>query len=154
MAPCGIPYVDLDLERDRGGDESGVARHGEITELANLPEVLYLYRVHSKSVNVRQMEETRMQCAFAVRCAELRRDRLPETSFDSFLAERDDSPVWERVAEFLDVAALRQYRLALPDLLGGRPVRGFARLAASGLISPRWTAQYVRKLVRRPLRTR
>ena len=129
-------------------------RVSEISRLANLPDVFLLYRVHPSSVNVRQMAETRLQCAYAIDCAHRRRQGLKERDFKEFLAHRRQRSLSQRALEAMDTVALKHYRRALPDLLNGSVVRGGLRLGVSALCSPRWTAQFLRRRLRSPLASR
>ena len=129
-------------------------RISEVSRLANLPEVFLLYRVHPTSVNVRQMAETRLQCAYAIDCAQRRRQGLQESDFGEFLTHRRQRSWPQRALEAMDTVALKHYRRALPDLLNGSVVRGAVRLGVAALCSPRWTAQFLRRRLRNPIPSR
>jgi glycosyltransferase involved in cell wall biosynthesis len=132
-----------------GEDWDLFLRTGEATRLANLDQVLHLYRVHSSSVNVTHLGEVRTQVGYACHCARLRAERHPEISFGEYVARQCARPFWQRAADRMDCSALGQYRRALSDVLSEHRVKGYTRLAWAALCSPRWTAQRITRMTRR-----
>lgn len=124
-------------------------RMGEVSRLANLNEMLYLYRVHSGSVNVKRQAQIRMQSAYANCCAKRRAESRPEPSFEKFLEEHRARPFWKHIMDAMDVYALSQYRLALADILDLHPIKGYTRLGWAAICSPRWTAQRISRTIRK-----
>jgi hypothetical protein len=88
----------------------------------------------------------REHIAFACERARCRREQRPEIEFDEFQGWRASRPWWRRVNESVVAHALGHYRLALADILGNRPVRGYVRLAWAAACCPTWT---LRRLGRR-----
>jgi len=132
-----------------GEDWDLFLRMGEATRLANLDQVLHLYRVHSSNVNVTHLREVRTRLGYACHCARLRAERQPETSFGEYVARQCARPFWERAADRMDCHALAEYRRALSDILSEHRVKGYTRLAWAALCSPRWTAQRITRVMRR-----
>lgn len=132
-----------------GEDWDMFLRMGEVSRLANLKEVLYLYRVHPGSVSVRHLAQVRMRYAHACQCAQRRAEGRFEITFDEFLAEQCARRFWQRAAEVMDLYALAQYRRAVADILSPHWARGYARLAYAGLCSPRWTSQRISRAIRK-----
>jgi glycosyltransferase involved in cell wall biosynthesis len=120
-------------------------RLSEATRLANLPDVLFLYRLHGGSVSSTRLEDCRTQIAYARCCARKRAASEREPTLAEFLAAESDVAWLRRLARNLDVHSWAQYRQAMADVLGDRPAAGYARLAFAGLCSPsrscRWVAR-------------
>ncbi|WP_419581042.1 glycosyltransferase family 2 protein [Stieleria magnilauensis] len=111
-------------------------RMGEVGELANLPEPLLEYRIHTGSINGKHMRKLQASIEFACELARRREENLPEIAYEDYFAQRERAGLANRLAKQINVYALLQYRLASIDLLGGHRLRGYARLAWSGLCSP------------------
>ncbi len=124
-------------------------RMGEVTRLANLNEVLYMQRLHSASICVK--EQAKIQNHYAYVCGAARRlaEGQTEITFDDFLISRRARPFWQRIAELMDIYALGQYRHALTEILSSHRVRGYARLAYAALCSPRLTSQRIARAIRK-----
>jgi len=122
---------------------------GEACRMANLQEVLYLYRLNADSVSVKQMLEVRMRYNHACHCARRRTQGRREISFAEFVAEQSSLPVWQRAASALDVYALAQYRQSIAEILNSRWVIGYPRLVWAAISSPRWTFQRIVREVRK-----
>jgi hypothetical protein len=122
-----LPLVD---------DWDMMLRMGEVSQLANLPNVLHQYRVHDRSLTGSRMGRMRFSIALACELARRRQNGLSPISLEEFQAERDARPVWQRAAEAVDLHARAQYRVALAELYGGHRLRGSARLAWAAICSP------------------
>lgn len=132
-----------------GEDVDVFFRTGEASRLANLDKVLYLVRIHRKSLVTTQPDENRTQCEYARHCAQRRAKGSPEISFSEFVAGQRDRPFWQRAADAMDLYALTHYRLAMADIFGSSPVKGCARLVWAALSSPRWTLQRMYRALRK-----
>ena len=132
-----------------GEDWDMFLRVGEASKLANLNEVLYLYRLHFFSVNIRHLDKIRTDIAYACHCAKHRAAGHPEISVKEFLIEQSARPFWHRLAEAMDVYALGQYRRALVDILNSNCLKGYAQLAYAVLCSPRWSIQRISRAIRK-----
>ena len=132
-----------------GEDWDMFLRMGEAAKLANLDEVLYLYRLNCASINVNQLMEVRMRYNHACHCAKRRAEGQSEISFDKFIAERRAWPFWQRASDVMDIYALAQYRRALAEILGSHRAIGYARLVWAALSSPRWTSQRIYREIRK-----
>ncbi|OEU52054.1 MAG: hypothetical protein BA871_04630 [Desulfuromonadales bacterium C00003096] len=132
-----------------GEDWDMFLRMGEATKLANLEEVLYLYRLNSASITVRQLLETRMRVNHACHSAAQRAEGLPEISFDTFVAEQHRRSFLQRAGNAMDTYALAQYRHALAEILGSHRVLGYARLAWAAMCAPRRTSQRIYRKLRK-----
>ena len=124
-------------------------RMGEVSKLANLNEVLHLYRLQPLSAGVRQLVLIRARYAHACDCAKRRVEGRPEITFDEFLIEQRARPFWKRAAEVMDVHAKGQYRRALTEILSSHRFRGYARLSWAAMCSPRLTSQRIARAIRK-----
>ena len=123
-------------------------RMGELSEIANLDEVLHQYRVHEGSLNGSAMRRMRFSIDYACELARRRQAGQPTMSPEEFRSQRERQPWWRRAQDSIDIHARCQYRLALADSNGGRPLRGKARMAWAGLCSPRLTAERIGRMLR------
>ena len=124
-------------------------RMGEAAKLANLNEVLYLYRLNPNSVSVKKFLEIREKYSYSCHCARQRAEGRPESTFEEFAAEQRARPILQRATETMDIYALAQYRKALAEILGPHPVLGYIRLAWAAISSPRWTIQRISREIRK-----
>jgi glycosyltransferase involved in cell wall biosynthesis len=124
-------------------------RMGEAAELANLDQLLHYYRVHPGSLNGSGMKRMRLSIDFACEVARRRRAGKPPISIEEFQTRRRSRPLWLRGRDHLHAYALSQYRMAVAEQCGGRPVRGSLRLAWAATCAPHLTAQRVQRMLRR-----
>ncbi len=117
-------------------------RMGEVASLANIAEPLLNYRIHTGSINGRQMRRLRLSIDYACYLAHCRKNGQSPLSLDAFEKAR---PVTARWSGNLDVYSLLQYRLGLADLLGDRPLRGYCRIVWSAICAPQRTINRLRR---------
>jgi glycosyltransferase involved in cell wall biosynthesis len=111
-------------------------RLAEISELANLADILLSTRFHTGSVNGRRIVEAQLHNEYAATLASLRKTHSAEISYDEFL-EHHRSHSWPRSWMFLlDCHSIGQYRVAVADIYNGKILQGYARLGLSMLMSP------------------
>ncbi len=122
-------------------------RIGEVSELANIDEVLHQYRVHLGSLNGKGMRRMRLSIDYARERARRRQQGEPEVSHEQFTAERNSRPLLARTAEAIDLHSRCQYRLALAELYGGRAMRGYLRIGWAAFLAPRLTLQRVGRIL-------
>jgi glycosyltransferase involved in cell wall biosynthesis len=120
-------------------------RMGEAAELANLSEPLLHYRIHTGSINGRHMRKLRASIDFACELASRREQGLPDIPYADFFAKRERRGLIGNVRHEMGVYALLQYRLALIDMLGGHPLRGYGRLIWSAVCSPARTLNRLKR---------
>jgi glycosyltransferase involved in cell wall biosynthesis len=123
-------------------------RMGEQAALANLDRVYLQYRVHEGSLNGSQMAEIRQRIAYSCDAAERRATKRSAITYEEYVAERSQAPLWRRLGRALDVYAMLQYRRAVAEMLGSRPALGYARLAWAATCSPQLTSQRVVRVAR------
>ena len=148
--------IDSDRLKSIGGywslrlidDWDMMLRMGEISQLANLDEVLVHYRVHSGSLNGTDMLRMRRSIAYAAELAQLRQADMPPISYETFVETLDNAPLSHRIAERARVFALTQYRIAVADQCGGRKIAGTLRLGFAALFSPQRTFDRIGRMMR------
>ena len=112
--PVGMADNDWDL----------VLRLAEAAPLANVDEVLYLWRVHPRSVCARNTVETQIWIAYACDGARCRACGRREITFEEFVVERQQRPFWQRWQDNLDYYGAGQYRAAVVEVLSAHRLRG------------------------------
>jgi glycosyltransferase involved in cell wall biosynthesis len=131
-----------------GEDWDLFLRMTELCRVANLDEILYLYRVHKGKTTTVQAEHVRLRYAHACECARVRCEGGVEKNFSDFCERQRTRPLWKRWAEQLDECASSIYREALQYILNGCPLKGYARLMLAAMLSPKRLAQRVQRAVR------
>ena len=126
-------------------------RMSERAELANLGELLVYVRLLETSIQGRHMAEVRQRIAYATELALRRRSQREPIDYEQFCQQRAADPLWQCAAEAMEAYAKRQYRYAMPEILGDRRLRGYARLAWAAVCSPQLTWQRVCRVARHHL---
>ena len=122
-----------------GEDWDLYLRMGEHWKLANHPEALLSYRYHAGSINGARMAELRKRIRYHCDCAERRSENLAEISYEEFsLIETQQGTIRKLLRRSEDLSRAR-YHGAIADILGGNPVRGWARLGTAAATSPHLT---------------
>ena len=111
-------------------------RMGEVGDLANLNESLLQYRIHTGSINGKHLRKLQASIEFACELARRREEKLPPISYEDYFEQAKDRGFFAKLKKNVSVYALLQYRLALIDLHGGHPLRGYGRLCWAVLCSP------------------
>lgn len=130
-----------------GQDWDLFLRLADVCRLANLKDVLYLYRLHRGSINAVQANHVRLQRSYACYCARQRARGLEEHSYDWFVATTQMS-ITARASRWFDIVAYEQYRRGIADVLCAHPVKGYARLILAATLSPSRVAGRMRRLLR------
>ncbi len=133
-----------------GEDWDLILRMAEVSRLANLPDLLYRWRIHAGSVNYNHLQQVQTRNRHAMLCAQRRRQGQPEIAFDDYVQQLHRRPWWQRAAESADYYALTLYRRAMEDILNSHPLRGYRRLAWASLCSPRRLATRIYRALRFP----
>lgn len=123
-------------------------RVGEVSELANVPEVLLHYRVHEGSLNGKSMLRMHRHISYAIERANRRSHNKAQISFEEFEALMAKRPVWRKWSEGLHVYALAQYRVAIAEIHGGKKLGGYLRLGWSACCSPSRTIHRLGRILK------
>lgn len=134
-----------------GQDWDLFLRLSETSELANLPQTHYLWRLHKANSVLRRLIEAKIGIDYGCYCSELRMQGIPELAFEEYYRQ-ETQKLWQRLRRFSDVFALSQYRKGLAEIGDGQPFRGYARLALSVLCSPPRTAARAGRMLRSIIR--
>lgn len=111
-------------------------RIGEKSRLANLAEPLLSIRFHPTSINGRRMVESQLHNEYACELARRRNSGREKISYEQFYASHRYRR-WPRSMFFkMDCYAVAHYRRAVAEILDGRALIGYPRLAFSMLCSP------------------
>lgn len=131
-----------------GEDSDLHLRLTEATRVANLNEVLYLYRLNPQSANLLNRQIIQLRNAYACDCARRRTANQEEISYENFSAQWSRRPIWKRWLDLLDQIAAIQYRKAMADVLNDDRIVGYVRFLVAAAISPQRVLQRIRRTVR------
>jgi glycosyltransferase involved in cell wall biosynthesis len=131
-----------------GEDWDLFLRATEITQVANVDEPLYWYRIHLNNTNFQQARTLRLRYAHACDCARRRAEGLAKLSFSEFVDCQSSISIWRAIVDDLDQFSGLQYRKAIGEILDGRAARGYARLAMAAGCSPGRLLQRLRRQFR------
>lgn len=137
-------YWDLHHTYDDWDMFLRISEHGK---LANLPDVLYQYRLLPTSLVGSRSLEMRAYYQYAVNRAIRRRDGKPHQSIEEFFLEHRKRPWLRRKLETIGVYALDQYRVANGEICDGEKLRGYSRLAWSAVCSPNRTINRLSRIL-------
>ena len=134
-------------QHDIAEDWDMFLRMGEISRLANLPEIVLSYRFHTGSINGRRIVEAQLFNEYAADAAHRRKSGQPPQSVDEF-RQSHRSRHWPASWIFYaDSQSIGQYREAIAEIYDGRRVLGYGRLAMAALMSPTRAARRVRNMI-------
>lgn len=122
-------------------------RMGEVAELANIDEVLHHYRVHGGSLNGQAMRRMRSHIAFACELADRREAQAPAISYDEFMEQQKKRPAYIRLKDAMLSYSLHHYRVAVADIYGSHPVKGYLRMGWAAACNPWWTVRRVARTI-------
>lgn len=131
-----------------GEDWDLFLRITELSRVANLDEILYLYRVHRNSSTAVQAKHVGLRYAHACECARVRCKGGAEPNFDEFCDQQQKLPFWQRWIGQLDAHASARYREAVEEILNGGRLTGYPRLVLAGALSPGRLAQRAKRTLR------
>lgn len=123
-----------------------ISEHGT---LANLPEVLYQYRLLPSSLVGSNSLEMRAYYQYAVDRAMRRKEGRPAEPVEVFLNQHYSRPWMKRKMESIGVYALDQYRVANSEICHGSIVKGYGRLAWAAFCSPKRTVNRISRTLAR-----
>lgn len=131
-----------------GEDWDLFLRLTEASRVANLNEVLYLYRLNPRSSTLLNGRIMQLRIAHACDCARRRAANQEEIPFEDFCAQRNRRPFWNRWLDLLDLIAATQYRKAMAEVLNKNRVVGYPRFLVAAAISPQRVLQRIGRIVR------
>ena len=131
-----------------GEDWDMFLRMAEARRLANLNEILYLYRLHRDNCDLKRFVDLRIGIDYACHCAAARRIGEREPTPEEFLQHQRTRPRLAQMLKLIDAYALAQYRLALVEVAERRMLRGCTRLLYSAVCAPVRTFARFRRIFR------
>jgi hypothetical protein len=137
MFRVDVARADLYRIQGPGQDFDFFLRMAESGILANHPDVLLSYRMHSRSSAMTNYGLIQRGIAFAVECANCRFYGRQEPEFDAFAMRWSNRSSLHAFCDKLHGLAAVQYRRSIIDRALGRPVLGAIRLGVAGLCQPR-----------------
>ena len=138
--------------RGAGQDTDFFLRMCAMGEVANLDEILYLIRVHAKTINYIAREEVTLGRTYAIECAKCRQQGVPEPTFEKYRDTWKNRSILRKAIDKLDSWSAVAYRQALLDIGAEKKVAGYLRLGCAAACRPRGVARRI--LGRFPKRTR
>lgn len=122
-------------------------RAAEEMEIANLPDVVLGFRFHPGSINGRRMVESQLHNEYACELARRRNNNQPPIEYDAF-SKNHAYNKWPRSWIFrMDCLSVSIYRVAMAEILNGKPISGYARLGLSMACSPHRTLHRVKRIL-------
>ncbi len=113
--------------------------------LANLEDVLLLYRLHPRSETAINMRNRQLGSLYNIQCFRHRQAGEREPTYEEFIERVRGWPLWRKAAWEIDQYALVQYRKALLNVMCGHPLAGRLQLAWVALCSPVRTGRRLRR---------
>ena len=138
--------------RGAGLDTDFFLRMCDIGKVENLDEILYLIRVHAKSINYVARDKVTIARTYAIECAKCRQQGTAEPTFEEFRDTWKNRSILRKGIDKLDSWSAVVYRQALLDIGAERKVPGYFRLGCAAVCRPRGVARRI--LGRFPKRTR
>jgi hypothetical protein len=128
-----------------GEDWDLFLRLSEVTNLANIDNKLYLWRIHAGNINLAKISREQFGIRYAMYCSWCRRNHVPEPDEHDFAA-RPVRP-FSAVANLRAARALLHYRLGLACLGDARRIAALTHFTAAGFFAP---DRLLRRLLSRP----
>jgi glycosyltransferase involved in cell wall biosynthesis len=145
----GVNHPTIIVRRDAWEGVGGyhLARSGEDLDfclrlcdfgrVANIPEVLYHYRLRRESNTLKNPAERDRGYAFAIACARAREQGIPQPELKEFEAAWNERSAWTRVSEFVSGTGEYLYRTSIIHRAEGRFILSRACLLAAAVCFPR-----------------
>ncbi len=130
-----------------GEDIDFCLRMCEQGTVANLPDILYSYRITRSSIGISQRPELARGYEFATLCAKLRSQSLPEPTFEEFAHEWEQRPWPMRLFEHVDAIAESHYRRGILSSAEGRSASGALHIALAALLRPKAAVNRVGRIL-------
>lgn len=129
-----------------GEDLDFFLRLCDLGRVANVPEVLYYYRLHNSSTSSRRRREVNRGYDYGIACARARQLGTPEPNLEEYFARWESRGPLAEVADLVNDIGQQLYRSALVHRMQGRPLISGACLLCAASLRPRTTAQYLLRI--------
>jgi glycosyltransferase involved in cell wall biosynthesis len=119
----------------------------ECGRVANVPQALYLYRLHGSSISITRQRELARGYAYARHTATERRRGMPESSLEQFYSAWNRRSTWHRYAELCSSVSNLKYREARVHWAFERKFRALRCLVTAGMLRPSLAWRVSRRLL-------
>lgn len=119
-----------------GEDIDFCLRLSEYGKVANLPDLLYGYRVDNFSLSMRRRNELHRGYAYAIDCAYRRIYKQPELPQELFFKQWETRSPLCRLNEAFSDLSERFYRSSIANKIRGRQMVSLLELGTAGLLRP------------------
>jgi glycosyltransferase involved in cell wall biosynthesis len=132
-----------------GEDIDFSLRMTEKGRVANLPDVLYLYRLHGSSVGITAASTLQRNSSYARLAAKQRSEGQIEASFEGFCHDWERRHLWLRLFDACEVRSLVAYRRARIEYGSNHKLLAACHLTTAAALQPLKTFRTVRRIVTR-----
>lgn len=132
--------------RGAGEDLDFCLRLCDLGRVANVPEVLYYYRLHSSSISNMHRADLNRGYDYGVACARARQRGEIEPDLEDYFKRWESRSIGSKVADLFSDFGQRFYRAALVRRLQGRILSSRACLLCAASLRPVATAQRLLKI--------
>ena len=137
-----------------GEDLDFCLRMCDVGRVANIPAVLYYYRLHATSLSNSRRQEINFGYDYGVACALARERGENEPELKAYRQRWESRPIAARTAARLGDLGQRFYRLSLVRRLEGRRFVSAAFMLGAAAVQPQTAADHVMKAASRLFRQR
>ncbi len=137
-----------------GEDLDFCLRMCDAGRVANIPAVLYYYRLHEVSLSISRRNEINFGYDYGVACAMARERGEKEPDLKAFRQRWDSRSIAARTVSHLGDLGNRLYRLSLVRRLEGRRLSSAVLMAGAAAVQPHTAADHVITSASRLLRLR
>lgn len=137
-----------------GEDLDFCLRMCDIGRVTNIPEVLYYYRLHSKSISSSRRRDINYGYDYGVACAMARERGQAEPDPESYKQQWNARPIPSKIADSFTNLGQHFYRLSLVRRLEGRRWTSAALMVAAASVQPRTAVDRLMQIAGRALHQR
>jgi glycosyltransferase involved in cell wall biosynthesis len=137
-----------------GEDLDFCLRMCDVGKVTNIPEVLYYYRLHAKSISSSRRREINYGYDFGVACALARERGQTEPDPETYKLHWNARSIPSKVADSFTNLGQHFYRLSLVRRIEGRKLTSAALMVAAASVQPRTAADRLMQIAARAVRQR
>jgi glycosyltransferase involved in cell wall biosynthesis len=137
-----------------GEDLDFCLRMCDAGRVTNIPEVLYYYRLHAKSISSSRRREINFGYDYGVACALARERGQIEPDPDTYRQHWNSRSIPSKVGDSFTNLGQHFYRLSLIRRIQGRKLTSAALMVAAASVQPRTAADRLMQIAARAVRQR
>ena len=137
-----------------GEDLDFCLRMCDVGKVTNIPEVLYYYRLHAKSISSSRRREINYGYDFGVACALARERGQTEPDPETYKLHWNARSIPSKVADSFTNLGQHFYRLSLVRRIEGRKLTSAALMVAAASVQPRTAVDRLMQIAARAVRQR